>query len=577
MKRVRFATTTEGKPVEIDIQKLVESRLLVQASSGGGKSYALRKILEVTHGHVQQIVLDPDGEFGSLRQKFEFLQAGKGGDVPAEPRSAELLAEKLLELGTDAIVDLYEMKPQERKHFVRLFCEAIVNARKELWHPVLILVDEAHVFCPEAGQSEAMGPVIDLASRGRKREYALMLATQRISKLHKDAAAECQNKLIGVANLDIDRKRSGDELGFRAKEDVLHLRDLDPGEMFVIGPAFRIGGERVKEPVRVKVDEVETPHGRQAKTWHGRKVAPTAKIKAALKKLTDLPKQAEELARDRESLVKKIRDLEREKRELARGIPKEDPEGMKRAYERGVEVATKEIRKMKQNVQAVKMKVLSGLNNLVDLVESIQIDEEAVAKAAAPVVSQSFRNLGFGPTPASGSRPAPQARREPVDGDERGLSPTQVLILQFLASRLGKPFSRAQIGVQIRRSRKSSSFDAAFPGLERQGLVTKSGLHYLMNDAQVDSARALLGGQLEVAVNDRPEDWLPKLKPTPRLVFEVLLSNKERALSREEISEITGRSMTSSSFDAAFPELERLGLLKKAGPGMVQFNTENFG
>jgi len=46
--------------IDINLEKLVETRLLIQANSGGGKSYAIRKILEQTNGHIQQIVLDLD-------------------------------------------------------------------------------------------------------------------------------------------------------------------------------------------------------------------------------------------------------------------------------------------------------------------------------------------------------------------------------------------------------------------------------------------------------------------------------------------------------------------------------------
>ncbi len=80
----------------------------------------------------------------------------------------------------------YELHHHERKHFVKLFLESMINAPKELWHPVMIVVDEAHVFAPEKGQSEAMDAVIDLATRGRKRGYCAVLATQRVSKLHSN-------------------------------------------------------------------------------------------------------------------------------------------------------------------------------------------------------------------------------------------------------------------------------------------------------------------------------------------------------------------------------------------------------
>src|SRR6266850_747296 len=90
-----------GMPCDLDI--LMESRLLIQASSGGGKSRTLRRILEQTHGKVQQIVIDPEGELVSLREKFDYvLAAREGGDTPADPRYAALLAERLLELGVSA-------------------------------------------------------------------------------------------------------------------------------------------------------------------------------------------------------------------------------------------------------------------------------------------------------------------------------------------------------------------------------------------------------------------------------------------------------------------------------------------
>src|SRR3990167_9957285 len=116
MKTIKLNSTNT-----IDLPKLIDSKLLVQANSGGGKSWLLRRILEQSHGKVQQIILDPEGEFGTLREKYDYILAGKGGDTPAEPRSAALLAKRLLELQGSAIIDLYELNPQERKHFVRLF------------------------------------------------------------------------------------------------------------------------------------------------------------------------------------------------------------------------------------------------------------------------------------------------------------------------------------------------------------------------------------------------------------------------------------------------------------------------
>ena len=37
----------EDGPLTLDLPRLIETRLLIQANSGGGKSYLIRKILEV--------------------------------------------------------------------------------------------------------------------------------------------------------------------------------------------------------------------------------------------------------------------------------------------------------------------------------------------------------------------------------------------------------------------------------------------------------------------------------------------------------------------------------------------------
>src|SRR3989454_10288624 len=96
-----------NESVGIDLPSLLDTRLLVQANSGGGKSWLLRRILEQSHGKVQQIVIDLEGEFSTLREKYDYVLAGKEGDTPADPKSASLLARKLLELNVSAIIDLY--------------------------------------------------------------------------------------------------------------------------------------------------------------------------------------------------------------------------------------------------------------------------------------------------------------------------------------------------------------------------------------------------------------------------------------------------------------------------------------
>jgi hypothetical protein len=66
------------------------------------------------------------------------------------------------------------------------------------------------------GDAESTEAVISLMSQGRKRGYAGIIATQRLSKLHKDAAAEANNVIIGRTWLDADQARAGDAWGCRS-------------------------------------------------------------------------------------------------------------------------------------------------------------------------------------------------------------------------------------------------------------------------------------------------------------------------------------------------------------------------
>ena len=64
--------TRDGAPAVIDLDLLLATRLLIQAGSGGGKSWALRRLMEQAFGKVQIICIDPEGEFSTMREKYSF-------------------------------------------------------------------------------------------------------------------------------------------------------------------------------------------------------------------------------------------------------------------------------------------------------------------------------------------------------------------------------------------------------------------------------------------------------------------------------------------------------------------------
>lgn len=319
-----------GKPVYIDVDRLVPTRLLLQATSGNGKSWALRRMLEATYGMVQQIIIDPDGEFATLREKYDYVYAAaKGGDCLADVRTAELLARKVMELGCSTIVDIYELQRHERPLFVKKFLNALINLPKELWHECIVVLDEADIFAPEGGkgQAESRNAVVDLACRGRKRGLCAWVATQRSAKLSKDVTAELKNRIIGGATIKEDRKRNAEELGIVGREEVDKFASLEPGEFFVQGPALSM------ELTLVKVGPVQTSHPQIGKKLK-KAPAPSERVRKVLAQLADLPKEAEEEAKTVAELRTEVQKLKRELRQQSTA-PDKATDG--KSYDKGYE------------------------------------------------------------------------------------------------------------------------------------------------------------------------------------------------------------------------------------------------
>lgn len=131
-----------GKPLTLNVDSLVESKLLVQANSGGGKSNTIRLLSEKLAPIMPFVIIDPEGEFATLREKVDLVLVGEGGELATTPQNAGQIALKLLDLGVSAVIDLFHLVPAQRREWVRRYCENIVAAPKKMWRPFALLRDE---------------------------------------------------------------------------------------------------------------------------------------------------------------------------------------------------------------------------------------------------------------------------------------------------------------------------------------------------------------------------------------------------------------------------------------------------
>ena len=145
--QITIGTDSAGKPVEFDIEELLATRLLVQGNSGSGKSHLLRRLLEESAGMVQQVVIDPEGDFPSLAEEFGHVVIDGSAYSPGE---IEALARRIREHRASVVLDLDGLEVEQQIRCAAQFLTALFDAPREHWYPALVVVDEAQMFAPAA-------------------------------------------------------------------------------------------------------------------------------------------------------------------------------------------------------------------------------------------------------------------------------------------------------------------------------------------------------------------------------------------------------------------------------------------
>ena len=243
-----------GSNALLDLEELLATRLLVQGNSGSGKSHLLRRLLEQSAPWVQQCVVDPEGDFVTLSDKFGHLVVE--GDRPEGELTR--IAGRIRQHRVSCVLNLEGLDVEQQMRAAAAFLGGMFDADRDYWYPVLVVVDEAQLFAPavagevsDEARKLSLGAMTNLMCRGRKRGLAGVIATQRLAKLAKNVAAEASNFLMGRTFLDIDMARAADLLGMERRQAEM-FRDLLRGHFVALGPALS------RRPLPVVIGNVET-------------------------------------------------------------------------------------------------------------------------------------------------------------------------------------------------------------------------------------------------------------------------------------------------------------------------------
>lgn len=302
MDKIKIGENTNTKEsTKIDFKKLVNGRTFVSSMTDGGKSWTIRKICEDIFGKVGLIILDPEGEYVTLREQYPFLIVGK--DIPLEIDSAEFLAEQVLKENISVIMDFSTTDILDQQEFTSKFIDKFMNLQTKLKKAYVIVVEEADEFAPEKGtfKSDSLRSIINVSKKGRKRGIGLIVATQRPAFVSKFVISQCQNKIIGHTEWTGDLKVIKDFLRIE-EETITKISKLNQGEFF-------FSGGFIDNDEFAKVGTVKTTHSGETPDI----IPPTTKqLQLVIQKLSaSLPRVIEEkikpLIPDTKAIEEKIK------------------------------------------------------------------------------------------------------------------------------------------------------------------------------------------------------------------------------------------------------------------------------
>jgi len=250
-----LGTIASGAPAVMSLEELLATRLLVQGNSGSGKSHLLRRLIEQSAEAVQQVVIDPEGDFATLADSFGHVVI----DAAAQSENGmRLIASRTRQSRVSVVVNLEHLDTERQMRHAGAFLAGLFDTDRQFWTPALVVVDEAQLFAPavagevaDDARKASLEAMTNLMCRGRKRGLAGIIATQRLAKLAKNVAAEASNFLMGRTFLDIDMQRAADLLGIDRRQAEI-FRDLECGRFVGLGPALS------RRSVTIRIGEVTT-------------------------------------------------------------------------------------------------------------------------------------------------------------------------------------------------------------------------------------------------------------------------------------------------------------------------------
>lgn len=541
-------------PIEAVTQKLA-----FLGRTGGGKTYAATKLCELMlDAKAQVVALDPVGKWYGLRGGAEGYPVpvfgGLYGDVPLESTAGAFMADLIVDRDISAVLDVSQFISSEQQRFAADFARRIFERRKEKPAAMHLFIEECQEFVPQnlppsesGGHAKMMLHHFErLIKLGRNYGVGASLISQRPQEVNKKVLNQTEIMFAFQMTGPQERKAISAWVDDKGEDSsvVDALPSLKQGEAHVWSPVF-LGVSKVVRIAQKKTADVSaTPKvGERATAPKELSRVDVEEIRSAMAATVEKAKE-----NDPKELKKKIAELQRQ---LKSHSPAVDEEAIERAVQSAVAARDREWSARQAELEGCFNDAVGRLERIAALAHL-----NGNAELPPPAKVAPARTLQS-PTPRPS--PVPARREAPTGGDMDGY---ETALLRKLADRAPVPTTRSQLAALTGYSTKSSAYPKKVNALVGRGyaedargglVITAAG-----KGALGDYAPAPADGQ------DALRHWIAKL---PSYESRILSTVAEAGapLTREDISERTGYSLTSSAFPKAVNNLVGLSFLQTDG------------
>ncbi|MFC6991457.1 helicase HerA domain-containing protein [Haladaptatus sp. GCM10025707] len=187
---------TVGAEITLPVVEVLTGRGFITGKSGSGKSNTASVVAEkLLSNNFPILIVDTDGEYYGLKEKFELLHVGADEecDIVVGPEHAEKIASLALEGNVPIILDVSGyLDENEAKDLLTAVSKQLFAKEKKLKKPFLMLVEEVHEYLPEGpGLDECGRMLIKIGKRGRKHGLGVTGISQRPADVKKDFITQC--------------------------------------------------------------------------------------------------------------------------------------------------------------------------------------------------------------------------------------------------------------------------------------------------------------------------------------------------------------------------------------------------